>query len=410
MRNSRPPLPRLTPLVPAAAAAAAVLVAAVVPAGAAGAAVPPPDEITYELPFRLDVLRSVTPGLETCYPIAGVELPVEATGVLLNVTTVNPDGLGHVVVYPSGVVPDGSTVNFDPGQDVANAAFVDLGDDGGFCVRTTGATTDLILDLTGFVVDGEGVELAGPDRLLDTRAGSQVGELEGPVPERTVVDVLAAGQAGIPADAESVILNVTVTGALTDGNLRVFPGGTDVPNSSVVNFAPSGTRAAATVVRLSEEGTISLYSDSPLPAITSQVNVIIDVLGWTTPGSVLQGVAPARALDTRSGLGLGGTAARLPGREGITFDVTGEATGVPDDAIAVVLNLAAVGPTHPGNLRVHPSGTPVPETSTINYIRETAVANLAVVPLLPDGRVALWSDSVGTVDVVADVVGYVAGQ
>lgn len=418
------PIPRTTArLIPFVAAVCALATAAVVPAAAAQsgtatvptATAPSLSIVPAFAPIRLEADLAVAPGRETCLPVAGTRVPDDATGVFLNVTTVAPSGDGYVVVYPSGPVPTGSTVNFDPGRDVANAAFVPLGPDGAVCYRTHGAArAGVLVDLTGFTMPGSGVELQAPQRLLDTRPGWQVGHFEGPVQERTPFDVQVAGVGGVPEDAESVILNVTVTGPLTEGNLRVYPGGAPVPEASVVNFAPLGTRAAATIVRLSDVGTISIFSDSPIPAITSQVQVIIDVMGWTTPGSPYTAMAPSRVLDTRTGLGRRGMPSRIPGQQGIAFEVTGD-TGVPAGATAVALQLAAVHPSGPGNLRVHAAGTQVPPTSTINYVPAIATANVAIVPIpaegLPtDGLITLWSDSAGSVDVVADVIGYVGAQ
>ena len=409
-----PHLRTLVRLVLPLAAACALSATAVVPAVAAPDAAtslattvtpPGPVIIGEELPHRLKVETDLAPGREACLPVTGVDVPDGAVGVVLNVTTVRPAGHGHVVVYPSGDVPTGSTVNFDPGRDVANAAFVALGDDGAICYRTAGARTGLIIDLTGFTLEGDGIELAGPRRLLDTRPASVVGGFDGPIHARTVFELQAAGVAGVPADAEAVILNVTVTGPSTEGNLRVYTAGANLLESSVVNFAPAGTRAAATVVMLSDEGTIAFYSDDPMPQRTGGVHVIMDVLGWTTADSPFVPWVPTRALDTRTGFGTGGAARPIAPGESFTFDATDE-SGVPDDAVAVVMNLAAVRPTRDGNLRVHTGGTPVPRTSTINYVPGMSVGNLTVVPVGADGRVTLTSDSAGTVHAVADVVGY----
>ena len=177
--------------------------------------------------------------LENCMPIpptAGV--PGGASGVIVNVTTAGATGLGYVQVYPSAggyPVPTSSTVNFEPGRDVANTAFVALPENGSLCYRVVGAHATVMLDVTGFVMPGSGVELQSPVRLLDTRTS-------GPVPPGTVQTVQVGGHAGVPADAAAVIVNATVTGVSGPGNLRVFPAGQQVPNASVVNYAPARTR------------------------------------------------------------------------------------------------------------------------------------------------------------------------
>src|SRR5450756_497237 len=109
--------------------------------------------------------------------------------------------------------------------------------------------------------------------------------------------------AGVPEGATAAIVNVTMTGATTVGNLRVYPAGEDLPNASTVNFAPGREKANGTVVELSADGELAFYSDSPVSAATSPVQVVIDVVGYVTVGSDLAGSVPTRMVDTRAGDG-----------------------------------------------------------------------------------------------------------
>jgi hypothetical protein len=54
---------------------------------------------------------------------------------------------------------------------------------------------------------------------------------------------------------------------------------------------------------------------------------------------------------------------------------------------------------------VWPSGQSRPLASNLNWSPGATVANLVVVPVGPDGRVAVYNNS-GEVDVIVDVVGY----
>ncbi|KQR08377.1 Ig-like domain repeat protein [Cellulomonas sp. Leaf334] len=298
---------------------------------------------------------------EMCMQIAGkAGVPGAASGVVVNVTTAAATGPGYVVVYPwTGAypVPTTSTVNFEPGRDVANTAFVALPANGELCYSLVGGIATVILDVTGFVMPGSGVELREPVRLLDTRASR-------PVASGAVQTVQVTGQAGVPADAAAVIVNATVTGVTGLGNLRVFPAGQSVPTASVVNYAPGKDKANTTIVPLSSAGKLSFVSDTG----GSTAHVILDVAGWVTAGGVLRGQAPTRVLDTRGGsVHVGAVSGPLQAKKAYTVEVPSAL--VPAGASSVVLNVTAIGPSALGNLRVYPSGAAeVPEISTLNYV------------------------------------------
>ncbi|KQR12076.1 carboxypeptidase regulatory-like domain-containing protein [Cellulomonas sp. Leaf334] len=382
------------------------------------------DGVVSQTPERAVSAPAVAPNSPVCVQITGTNgVPVGASGVVLNVTTVHPSHLGYVVVYPdtagNGATPPpaGSSVNFEPGADVANAAFVQLPANGKVCYFTKSAgAVGVLLDVTGFTMPDAGIVTQASQRLVDTRPGAgHVGSVSGPVAPRTVKTVQVRGMAGVPEDASAVILNATVTGATQPGNLRVFPAGQDVPTASVVNFASGTDKANATIVDLPVSGKVSFYSDTTAPVNVSPVQVILDVTGYVVGGSTYSAVTPTRVLDTRPGTNhLGSIPGALKARTVYQVELPGTG-GVPEDASAVVLNVTAIGPTSLGNLRVYPNapGSTVPPTaSTINYVPGRDIPNLVVVALPADGIVNLYSDMSpgGMVHVAADVVGYISGD
>lgn len=368
--------------------------------------------VVSQTPVRAESRPVVAPGAPVCLQVAGTNgVPAGASGVTLNVTTVRPNGPGYVVVYPdtagdgSTPVPAGSSANFEAGADVANAAFVELPASGRVCYVTRGApSVGIILDVTGFSMPEAGVVTQSPTRLLDTRpVPYHVGDVTGPVLPGAVRTVQVRGRAGVPANATAVIVNATVTNVTGAGNLRVFPAGTSVPNASVLNYAPGKDKANAAIVALSSSGQLAFYSDG------SAVDVILDVTGYVTDGAAYAGTSPTRVLDTRPGAGqLGSITGPLRGLQPSTFTIPGAL--VPEGATSVVLNVTAIRPETLGNLRVYPADSAaVPNASTINYIPGRDIPNLVVVDLPDSGpaRVALYSDSGGTVNVAVDVAGFV---
>ena len=79
---------------------------------------------------------------------------------------------------------------------------------------------------------------------------------------------------------------------------------------------------------------------------------------------------------------------------------------VPATAVGVVMNVTAVGPTAPSYLSVFPPDAPKPLVSSLNYAPGNGpTPNAVTVGLSVDGSVGFFN-AFGTVDVIADVVGY----
>src|SRR5664279_4791527 len=93
----------------------------------------------------------------------------------------------------------------------------------------------------------------------------------------------------------------------------------------------------------------------------------------------------------------------------VSLQVTGQG-GVPATEVsAVVVNVTAVSPTRSGFLTVFPSGTTRQSTSNLNFQAGQSIPNLVVVPVGADGKFSLYNGSTGTVQMLADVTGYIVG-
>jgi cysteine-rich repeat protein len=110
-----------------------------------------------------------------------------------------------------------------------------------------------------------------PCRVVDTRTGSPlVAGIERTFP--------FAGVCGIPSTASAVSTNVAVTQPTAAGNVRLYPSGSLVPNSSTINYGAGQTRTNNIVVGLGNAGELSARSQ---PAGTT--HLIIDVNGYFEP-------------------------------------------------------------------------------------------------------------------------------
>jgi hypothetical protein len=114
-------------------------------------------------------------------------------------------------------------------------------------------------------------------------------------------------------------------------------------------------------------------------------------------------LSPARILDTRNAIGVGGTTPIGPGGE-IVLQVSG-AGGVPDGATSVVLNITATAASAPTYLTVWEDGMAMPTASVLNVTPSEDVANMVTATLPASGRLRIYN-AFGLVHVVADVAGY----
>lgn len=153
------------------------------------------------------------------------------------------------------------------------------------------------------------------------------------------------------------------------------------------------------------------------------MHVVADMVGCyktATPvgaPTYLTSIAPARILDTRSGLGVtGGSTAPLGPHASITVDPQ-TAVGVLPPAggyAGVIVHVTTIVPTLGGWLTIYPSGATLPTAASLNFAGGQVVANLAKVAVGPDGKFTITNTDVptaphptsGTVHVAVDIVGY----
>ena len=327
----------------------------------------------------------------------GVRVPAGATAVVLNVTATQPTGSSDVRVYPTPSAPEApptvSNLNVVAGTTVANLVTVGVGAGGRVRLRNALGAVHLVADLAGYFTTTRGSSLEGrsPTRLLDTRRTG------GALRAGEVRRLRVVGPGGVPAGTSAVVLNVTGVGATARTDVRVYPTRAGAPPVvSNLNPVPGRTTAAAVVVPVGADGTVSLRNNA------GSVHLVVDLTASYVPGdraSVFHPVAPVRLLDTRGSTPLG---------QGGTRDLVVAGAGrVPSPGTVVVLNVTATGPTAGSDLRVYPTplDASVPGTSTLNVVRGQTVANAVLATVGRDGAVRL-RNALGAVHVIVDLAGW----
>ena len=227
-----------------------------------------------------------------------------------------------------------------------------------------------------------------------------------------------ADRDGFDDEVLAVVVNVTVAGPSQAGHATIFPKGTSPGESSVVNYLPGRTVANSAILRPGAGGKVTVHLETP--GATGTAHFIVDVSGWfstsdyATRGARVQTIDPARIYDSG--------ATNLRGARKVSLDIRGAKdldsgrTIVPDsdNVVGAIVNLTGVN-EFGGSTATHLSLVPdnfdpnvvaqQPTTSNLNLSPGQTRANVAFVPVGPDGRIHLFSLQ-GEVRAVVDVTGY----
>lgn len=237
---------------------------------------------------------------------------------------------------------------------------------------------------------------------------------------------LAASVPAVASGGTVVITSPTAGGVLVDGGtitVQANPGAGSTVVCVVVYLdskstqlgyncagGPSGSYVITPGFSLTSfagvHNLIATLDESDSTTDTSPaIQVVID------PGE-FRGVTPYRELDTRYGTGLyqvGGNyspTAPVPANGTLRLAVSGG--GIPSSGVAALaLNVTVADPTSGGFITAFPDGQSRPIASNLNFAGGQVIANL--VTLGTSGGfydVDLYNGSPGSVDLIADVVGY----
>ncbi len=112
-----------------------------------------------------------------------------------------------------------------------------------------------------------------PCRVLDTRDPN--GPYGGPaMADGLAREIQVTGRCALPSGTKSIVANVTMVVPSGTGMLAFYPGGTNWPGNSTVQYRANKTRGSTAVLTLSDSGRVTLYNSGIL------VHVVIDVTGY----------------------------------------------------------------------------------------------------------------------------------
>jgi len=302
--------------------------------------------------------------------------------------------------YPGGSTwPGTSNVNLTTADSTAAVfAVVTLGPNHTINVRNQAGSVNAIVDLLGYYAPSAAGKYGavGPTRIVDTRNG--LGGHTGALTNTQTVQFHLPAGSGVPADATSVIVNVTATGQTRTGYLALSPNCSGA--SSTVNYLQAGyTRANLTIAGLDASGGFCVYNSG------GPAQAIIDLVGYVGPSGTALYVpftAPVRIVDTRTGNG--GQLAPLGADSKITENDAG-IFDVPYGAKALLTGVVSANASAASYFEVFPGTSPPAQaTSTLNFTKGRVVSNAAIASL-SGGTFGVYN-RFGTASAIIDLFGY----
>ncbi len=284
---------------------------------------------------------------QPCYldsSIQAIRVPGPGKGVELQqrirVTKLSVNAPAPVAIWTSA----GSRVSLSPGSATPQEHVLTLGGDGTIYFQ-------LPVGQAGLRVEGLGQ--------VDT----------GRIGAGQVLEIPITGsRTGVPADAEAVSLNVTVTQPAAAGYVTVFPCAAARPTTSTLNFAAGQTVANSVIVGVGAGGKVCAYS-------TARTHIVADYAGYFPKGSAFTAVQPKRLRDTRG-------SADKPGRG------TDVVVRVPDGAGAAALTITVTQPETDGWVAAYPCGA-FSLSSSVNFRAGQTVPNSVIAKVGSGGTVCV---------------------
>lgn len=342
---------------------------------------------------------TMTAGTELTVPVP-TSVPSTATSVVVSLSGVNAQAGTYLSLYPN-TWPGNSTLNLgSTDRNATVTAIVGLNAGHAFKLRNAAGKTDALVNLLGYfdtpANGGDGYASVAQTRVLDTRSGIGAPRRQLAPNARVTVDV---SKAGVPANADVALINMTAINQNGAGYLTAFP---DVGFAiGTVDYGAYQRSNMALVPIVNGKFTIQNRF--------ATADAIVDVSGYFSSTATAQYVslpAPVRVLNTATGTG--GRLGAMSAVSTVSVD-GGGLNQIPYNATALWAGLTAVA-TADGYISVYPNGGAVPHTSDVGYTKGRAVPNGSIPNLSAGTATTLPGFSTvvraGSIQLYEDLYGY----
>ncbi|MBW4720716.1 ricin-type beta-trefoil lectin domain protein [Saccharothrix obliqua] len=285
-------------------------------------------------------------------------------------------------------------------------AFVPLGADRSIRLRNRSGTAVIVVEYLGHFSPSESTDLytprVTPYRVVDSR-GYNGSSRNYPLAGGGEQWIGIRNAANVPANATSVVVNLTAFEATAEQYLGFFPTGVNSATTTLA-LAPGDTRSNLSVVPIGTDGRIHLKNYTA----SGQTGFAVDIVGWFAPGSGSKFVTlpeAARVADTTTGNGL--PVGRIGGGRSAAVQVKGIA-GISASSVAAAMTVTSTEDLFGTELTVTPQEKAWQSMTSMASRKREPLAGMVLAPLGASGKVDIRNER-GNADVSVDVSGYFVG-
>lgn len=401
----------------AAGLAASLLVGGAVAALPAGAAAQPslmPDAGQFVSVPIVNVMSttSLAAGASVAVPIAGAGfgVPSNAGSVVVVIKSVSATAPGYLSAWNTDSGDSGiASVGLSTGQNNQQMETIPVGPSGSISLANHSAgSVSVSVRVMGYYT-GAGTSTAGDTytgvpwaEIADTSTG--LGTKEAPLAAGASVTIQVSGQVGIPAGADTAVLQVNAFSAAANGSLAIDAAGSTPSGLTALTYGTGGTTYRNMYyAALSSSGAVTVTNQG-----TAAVGFTLYTRGYFMPPATTPAGNEYVSFDPDTVFGTASAGTALAAGASATIQVGGDdlipssgVVAVSEDVI--VTNAAGTGYVQTGT----PGGT---MHAAVNFLPTTdtyvGYDNSILTQLSSNGQEQIVNNSNGTVSVQVAVVGY----
>lgn len=215
--------------------------------------------------------------LKVNVPASRIGVPSGSAAVAISIVGINPDVNAYITAWPCGTTrPPAVTMNPKKGTTRQNFAIVKLNAAGELCLYTP-TRVDMKVEVMGWFqsTNQQMMVPTTPTRLIDTRdirPQMNLGTNGVRLRPGVVRQITLAGDRGLPADATTLFVNVTIAAPAYNGSIS-FSNCSAAPKVESITYQQMRNVSMGLQVQLSGTGSLCISS-------TQATHVIVDVVGW----------------------------------------------------------------------------------------------------------------------------------
>lgn len=390
--------------------------AALAPLAAGAASQPPlmPDAGQFVSVPIIDVISttSLAAGKSLAVPIAGVGLgvPSNASSVVVVIKSVSATAPGYLSAWNTDSGDSSvASVGLSTGQNNQQMETIPLGASGSISLTDHSAGSVSVSARVMGYYTGAGTSTAGDTytgvpwaEIADSTTG--LGTSQAPLAAGASVTIQVSGHGGIPAGADTAVLQVNAFSATANGSLEVEPAGATPSGLTALTYGTGGTTYRNMFYApLSPSGAVTVTNQG-----SASVGFTLYTRGYYVPPATTPAGAEYTSFDPDMVYGTASAGTAIAAGASATIQVGGD-DFVPSTGVAAVSEDVIV--THAAGTGYVQTGTPGGTMhAAVNFLPTTdtyvGYDNSILTQLSSNGQEQIVNNSNGTVNVQIAIVGY----